>query len=232
MIGDPAGDSISSLTPPARGAVPYMNKDTPMSRLIAFIDGFNLYFGLRSKGWRRFYWLNLQKLAQNLLLPSQTLVETKYFTAKVKSPPDKRKRQTTYLEALGTLANFHIFYGHYLEDQIKCWNCGHTFTTYHEKMTDANIATELLTDAFQNRFDTALIISADGDLVGPVTKVKQLFPGKRIVVVFPPERHSIQLKKIADACLHVSRAVLAKSTFPERVKKADGFVLRRPKSWR
>jgi uncharacterized LabA/DUF88 family protein len=203
-----------------------------MERLIAYIDGFNLYFGLRSRGWERFYWLNLQNLIQNLLLPDQTLVETKYFTAKIKSPPDKRKRQTTYLEALGTLTDFRIFYGHYLEAKIKCWNCDHTFTTYHEKMTDANIATELLTDAFQNRFDTALIVSADGDLVGPVKKVKQLFPGKRIVIVFPPKRHSVELRKIANACLHISRTILAKSMFPDRVPKPDGFVLKRPKQWR
>lgn len=203
-----------------------------MSRLIAYIDGFNLYYGLHSKDWRRFYWLNLQKLAQNLLLPGQTLVETKYFTAKVKSPPDKRKRQTTYLEALGTLADFHIFYGHYLAEKIVCRQCDHTYTRYHEKMTDVNIATELLTDASQGRFDTALVVSADGDLVGPVKKVKQLFPEKRIVVVFPPDRHSVELRRIADACLHVSRSILAKSLFPKRVPKPDGFVLRRPKQWR
>ena len=203
-----------------------------MERLIAYIDGFNLYFGLRSKGWKRFYWLDLQKLVQNLLLPTQTLVEAKYFTAKVRLPPDKRKRQTTYLEALGTLTDFSIFYGHYLSEQVTCRRCGHSYTRYHEKMTDVNIATELLTDASQNRFDTALLISADGDLVGPVKKVKQLFPGKRIVVVFPPKRQSIQLKKIANACLHISRTILAKSMFPEQVKKADGFVLQRPRQWR
>ena len=26
-------------------------------RVIAYIDGFNLYFGLKAKGWRQFYWL-------------------------------------------------------------------------------------------------------------------------------------------------------------------------------
>ena len=43
-----------------------------MKQAIAYIDGFNLYFGLRSKGWKRFYWLNLQKVAQHLLKPDQT----------------------------------------------------------------------------------------------------------------------------------------------------------------
>ena len=33
-------------------------------RVITYIDGFNLYFGLKSAGWNRFYWLNLQTMAE------------------------------------------------------------------------------------------------------------------------------------------------------------------------
>ena len=33
-----------------------------MERVNAYIDGFNLYFGLKSKGWRRYYWLDLRAL--------------------------------------------------------------------------------------------------------------------------------------------------------------------------
>ena len=54
-----------------------------MARVIAYIDGFNLYFGLKSQGWERYLWLNVQTLAGNLLQPGQTLVHTKYFTARV-----------------------------------------------------------------------------------------------------------------------------------------------------
>ena len=99
-------------------------------------------------------------------------------------------------------------------------------------MTDVNIAMELLTDAFQDSFDIALLISADGDLVGPVKKIKQLFPQKRVIVVFPPKRHSNALKNVADVCLHLDRTTLARSVLPDEVVKADGFVLRRPSRWR
>ena len=50
-------------------------------RVTAYIDGFNLYFGLKAKGWRRFYWLNLLDLARNLLKPHQGLVQAKYWSA-------------------------------------------------------------------------------------------------------------------------------------------------------
>ncbi len=50
-----------------------------MQRVFVYIDGFNLYFGLKSKGWKRYYWLNLARLAENLLKPSQNLAMIRYF---------------------------------------------------------------------------------------------------------------------------------------------------------
>ena len=43
-------------------------------RVIVYVDGFNLYYGLKSKGWQRYYWLDVQRLGENLLLPGQVLV--------------------------------------------------------------------------------------------------------------------------------------------------------------
>ena len=110
------------------------------------------------------------------------LVDTKYFTSIINQPPNKHKRQATYLEALQTLTDFQIYYGHYLWSTVTCRNCGHAYRTHHEKMTDVNIAVELMSDAFQDRFDVALPISADSDLVGPVRAVQRLFSQKRIGV--------------------------------------------------
>jgi len=76
-----------------------------MQRVIAYIDGYNLYYGLRTKKWKWFYWLNVQSMSQHLLKPHQTLVSTKYFTTIVKHPPDKQKRQA----ALSSKANRRCF---------------------------------------------------------------------------------------------------------------------------
>lgn len=203
-----------------------------MQRVIAYIDGFNLYYGLREKGWKKYYWLNLRQVALHLLKPQQILTATRYFTSIVTRPPDKHRRQATFLEALDTLPDFHVYHGHYLTDRVTCRKCGHTYTTHHEKMTDVNIATELLSDAFADSFDVALLISADSDLVSPIQKVRSLFPQKRIIVVFPPARHSNALKNAAHTSLHLDQSTLARSVFPDQVTKADGYVLRRPPEWR
>ena len=80
-----------------------------MGRVIAYVDGYNLYYGLRDKGWKRFYWLNIQAMVKHLLKPGQTLLTTKYFTTIVKRPEDKRKRQAVFLEALQSLNDFRTY---------------------------------------------------------------------------------------------------------------------------
>ncbi len=203
-----------------------------MERVIAYVDGYNLYYGLRQEKWRRYYWLNIQAMARNLLKPGQVLVATKYFTTIVSQPRDKRKRQAVFLEALQTLNDLHIFYGHFLADPVTCHKCGHTYVTHHEKMTDVNISVELMSDSYEDRFDMALLVTGDGDLVGPVKAVRRLFKDKRVICVFPPGRSSKALRKAANAHLHIERNILAKSQLPEQVVKPDGFVLSRPAEWR
>jgi hypothetical protein len=202
-----------------------------MERVIAYVDGYNLYYGLREKGWKRFYWLNIQDMVRHLLKSGQILITTKYLTTIVKRPQDRHRRQAVFLEALRTLDEFLIYYGHFLVDTVSCRSCGHTYETYHENMTDVNIAVELMTDAFQDQFDVALLVSADSDLVGPVKAVRRLFGLKRVVVAFPPGRSSKALKQVANVQIYVGRNVLAKSVFPDQVVKPDGYILRRPVEW-
>lgn len=200
-------------------------------RVIAYIDGFNLYFGLKSAGWRRFYWLNLQAMVRNLLQSGQELSFTKYFTSRVSYPADKGRRQSAFLDALETLNDFRIYYGHYQANPQWCRKCGNKVMLPNEKMTDVNIAVEILTDAYQDLFDVALLVSADSDLSAPILAIKSLFPDKRVIVAFPPHRHSAQLQRLAHAHLQIGRATLAKSLFPGKIARAGGFILEKPSEW-
>lgn len=183
-------------------------------------------------GWKRYYWLDVQRLVKNLLKPGQTLELTKYFTASIWGmDKDKQARQRTYLEALETLSDLNIYYGHYAEKPIFCFNCKTTWKTHEEKMTDVNIGTEMLMDAFNDRFDTALLISGDSDLVPPTKAINKEFPAKRIVIAFPPARTSMRLRQSASAYFHITEAKLRKSMFTDNITKPDGYVLKRPQRW-
>ena len=204
-------------------------------RVAVYIDGFNLFYGLRSKGWRRYYWLDIYRLAQNLLIPGQSLAAVKYFTARVHDDPrdpGKRTRQNAYLDALATIPELSVHYGYFLPITRRCPNCDETWHTYEEKMTDVNIAVELLADAYEDVFDTAIVISADSDLSRPITIVQERFPDKRVVVVFPPDRRSYQLQSVATASLFIGSEKLRNSQLPENVIRRDGHALARPSSWK
>ena len=215
-----------------------------MDRVIAYIDGFNLYYGLRQAKLRRYYWLKLEELAKLLLKCGQTLVSTKYFTARIAGarpgdPPDiaekrnaKRRRQTAYLDALDTIGGIKRFEGHFLEKPHRCFRCGDETRRPEEKMTDVCIATEMLMDAFLDRFDVALLISGDSDLVPPIKAVRVHFPGKRIVVAFPPERLSRDLENAANLSIRVWSNKLKKAQLPDTVQRADGYLITRPEQWR
>ncbi len=203
-----------------------------MQRVAVYIDGFNLYYGLKEAGWRRYYWLDVHALALRLLKPDQTLRCVKYYTSRISGPPDKRDRQADFLDALGTLPMLQIAYGHYLTKKRRCNSCGATNEVPEEKMTDVNIAVDMLTDAFADRFDTAIVISADSDLSPPIEAIRRLWPQRRVVVVFPPRRASERLKRTASAWFPLGRKVVADSQFPAEVTRRDGFVIRRPARWR
>jgi uncharacterized LabA/DUF88 family protein len=203
-----------------------------MQRVIAYVDGFNLYFGLKGKGWHRYYWLNIRLLVENLLRRNRRLLLTKYFTTRITSPPDKVRRQSTYIEALETLDDFQIFYGTYQLNPRKCRSCGFEDEVPKEKKTDVNIGVEMLKDAYRDRFDVALLVSADGDLVPVLEAMRELFPNKEIVIAFPPKRWSIHLANLADNSFAIGRRIIAKSLFAEEVRKPDGYILRCPPSWK
>jgi hypothetical protein len=200
-------------------------------RVVAYIDGFNLYFGLRDKGWRRYYWLDVRSLCQRLMLHHQTLIAVKYFTSRIKkASSDKRRRQSIYLEALGTIG-ITPFYGKYIWTPMECRKCGSRDEMPGEKMTDVQMAVEMVSDAYRNRFDTALLITGDIDLVPAIEKIRQEFPQKRVAVAFPPLRTSDELRRVCDGYVHVTEQVLERSQLPDQIVKPGGYVLKRPSEW-
>ena len=201
------------------------------ARVVAYIDGFNLFYGMKESGWNRYYWLDVYALMRNVLPENSVLSGVKYFTARVSSPPDKAKRQSDYLEALQTTP-CEIFFGKYHNETNYCRHCFQETISPKEKMTDVNIAVELMADAFQNRFDTALLVSGDSDLTPPIRAIRALFPEKQALVAFPPKRFSNELTQAATSHFTLYRSKIRDSQLPDEIAKPDGYTLKRPATWR
>ncbi len=199
-------------------------------RVIAYIDGFNLYFGMREAGFDNCRWLDIKKLVENLLQHNQELIAVKYYTSRVSNSPDKQKRQSTYIDALES-TNVKIYYGNYQNGTVECKRCGNVWFTAKEKMTDVNIATAIIVDAFKNEYDMAMLISGDSDLNPPIREVHSLFNNKRVFVAFPPKRHNQSLAIRAKGSLTIGRKKLVDSQFNDEVKSKTGYTLKKPLNW-
>lgn len=203
-----------------------------MVRVAAYIDGFNLYHGLHERHQRKYLWLDLQALASSLLRRDQALAQVTYFTARVRNDMAGEQRQSDYLDALEVHSPLvKVKDGRFQEKGRQCRSCGNTWTVFEEKETDVNIAIALLSDAVRDTFDTALMISADSDLCPAVRETKSLFPKKKIIVAFPPARHSAELRRVVDGFVFIGEDKIRRSQLPDEVSTATGIVLRRPKYW-
>lgn len=200
-------------------------------RVVAYIDGFNLYFGMREAGFDKCRWLDVVKLINSLLEPNQELIKVKYFTSRVSNNPDKQKRQSTYLDALESTGT-QIIYGNYQDNNTECNRCGHVWKSAKEKMTDVNIATSIIVDAFKDKYDMAMLISGDSDLSPPIKAIHELFKQKRVFIAFPPKRHNSTMAIVSRGSMIIGRKKLVDAQFDEEVISKTGFKLRIPDQWK
>src|SRR6202035_821395 len=123
-----------------------VTKSIPKLRVITYIDGFNLYFGLRENDWRKYLWLDLAAFSRRLLKENQTLVHSKYFTSRISGSKHKEERQSAWLDAVATLPDVTTYFGRFQNDHKRCQKCNHSAFLPQEKKTDVNIATQLMCD--------------------------------------------------------------------------------------
>jgi uncharacterized LabA/DUF88 family protein len=201
-------------------------------KTIVYIDGYNLYYGLREAFYGKYKWLDLQALANSFLPKDMELVTVKYFTAITKSDGETRKRQEIFLKALQAHCDkLEIIYGNFLSKTRQCRKCGHKYQHYEEKKTDVNIACQILNDAHLDNYDCCYIVSGDSDLVPPVAIIKQSFPDKKVIIAHPPKRKSSELCKIADGFFAISKQKIKISQLPQSVQSKTGSKLTKPKLW-
>jgi uncharacterized LabA/DUF88 family protein len=203
-----------------------------VDRVKTYVDGFNLYHGLKQKHGRRYLWLDLEALTRRLIKPSQRLVAVDYFTARVRNQPTSERRQATYLDALSAHSPLvHVVEGRFQEKTHYCRSCGNQWSSYEEKETDVSIAVTLVEDGAAHLFDTALLISGDSDMCPVVRSLRRVCPGKRVIAVFPPKRNSAELGRLADGVLRISDANIRQSQLPAAVVSPAGISLKRPNYW-
>ncbi len=218
----------------------------PKTRIIFYIDGFNLYYGsLRGTPYR---WLDPEALCGQYVKRDAELVAVKYFTAKVEDRPDKpgqRAEQWEYLRALRTLPKVQIIYGRFLtraatrllEHPPRRRRKGdiglRSVWIQEEKGSDVNLASHLLADGFRARYDLAIVISNDGDLKLPVEIVRKEFDaGVGIINPHSTRSYALSPHNLPANSFYqrLQPRRLRNAQLPPELRDAEG-VIRCPDGW-
>lgn len=152
--------------------------NTNMERVMIFIDGSNFYYGLRDA-------LGTAKIDfdifDNLLCGQERrLVHVHYYNVRLRQAVDKLHyaEQQKFLSVLQSIPHFDVHTGRLVdrEREENCPKCGHQYCVSYqtEKGVDVFLAVDMLSYAFDNQYDTAILVSQDGDFVPAVAEVKRL----------------------------------------------------------
>lgn len=194
-----------------------------MTRIIAYVDGFNLYHAIDNLKRPALKWLDLWALATSLARPGETVIEVNYFSAYATWRPEAHRRHIEYVKALEHVG-VTCAMGHFKSKLRTCLSCGATWTQHEEKETDVHIAARIVVDACENRYDRAILITADSDLVPALDIVKARFPKKQVFVAAPP--HRLSAARGLNPRLELTAGRLAKCKLPDTATDpATGRVL-------
>lgn len=194
------------------------------TRTIVYIDGFNLYHSLDDLGDPHLKWLNLWSLSEKLLRGDQVITAVKYFTAYATWRHASYRRHQRYVAALEANGVTPII-GRFKAKTVRCHaRCRQTYITHEEKETDVNIGVHLMADALRDRFDRALVISADTDLNSAVSCTRMETPTKRIDIIAPPGR----MGRNSAALFEVTKGRVRSSLLPGQITASDGRIIMRP----
>ncbi len=208
----------------------------PSIRVACYIDGFNLYHAIDSlcrinRGSKdHLKWVNLWSLTEKFTDPSvHKIVSVNYFSAYMTWSPQREARHKEYVKALKYVGAKPVL-GRFKEKDAYCKSCKSNYIAREEKESDVNIATHLISDAYEDVFDQAFLISNDSDLLGPLKFIRAKFPKKKIKIICPPtRRHSKELWALATHRASIEEVHLQNSLFPAQEQDANGaLIFKRP----
>lgn len=158
-----------------------------MERVCVFIDGSNFYFALKRNN--RVTRVDYYQLSLALAGPDRKLVRTYYYNVAYDKNqfPDKAKSQMSFLDSLDRTP--------YLELRL-----GRLVSTFdgnvQERGVDVLFASDLVYYAARDAFDTAIVVTEDGDYSSALEWVKEL--GRHVELAAFNDSQPRELIRVAD----------------------------------
>lgn len=155
-----------------------MKEENSEERAIVFIDGNNLYHRLKERGWKT--WIDIGKLSERLV-GNRTLRHIYYYNAPPPGGKLHTKKGNEYLAQVKRTPNL-TFRLAWLQPENRSDEYG-AYKSYREKGSDTSLSTDLVSQAADDEFDVAVIVSNDGDYAPAAHAVRDDY-GKCVEVVY------------------------------------------------
>jgi uncharacterized LabA/DUF88 family protein len=179
-------------------------KSNKKERVSVYFDGSNFYHKLKSKeiNIRNTSKFDYAKFAQ-WLAGKREIVSIRYYVGVVKDETTDKKVQKLIKEQQKLFS--------YLKQKGLVVKEGYLVKSggfFHEKGVDVKIAVDLLVGAYEDFYDSALLISSDNDIIPAINKIKSL--GKKVEYIGFKHQPSYGLQKSAT----VTRLLMKKEFKP------------------
>lgn len=168
------------------------------SRVSVFIDGSNLYFKLKSLEIPNLSKFDYRGLV-SWLAKNKEVVYAGYYIGVVRaklgdehSQKLRRGQRNLFNFLQSEKQGFSLRKGYLMKND----------GVFHEKGVDVQIAVDILVGAYEDRYDTAIVLSSDTDLIPAMKKAKAI--GKQIIYVGFSHQPSLALQ----TCANLSRLLL------------------------
>ena len=176
---------------------------TPAYRpLMIFIDGGYLregvkrVFGDDNIDFALLPWLRNSSIRRGHIHPE--LIRVYYYDAIVDHKDPKYDEQNRYFERIQENNDYDVKLGRLIKTKDG---------RYRQKGVDVLLAVDMITKAFLNHYEIAVLLGGDDDYVDLVKSIKD-FTGKRIVGAYFQENVSKRLADSFDGCLILSKDFL------------------------
>ncbi len=205
-------------------------------RTNVYVDGFNLYYGAVKS--TSFKWRDIRRCCE-LVFPRNDIHEVHYCTAIVTDAewdPQQSLRQKTYIRALET-TGVEVHYGSFQSNVVKMpvakpGRGGPRMIEViktEEKGSDVALGALLVAHGYQGRYDAAIVVSNDSDLVLPIKLVRDELK-LPVGLLNPHRRFSVELGKVASFKRSLRTGVLAAAQLPRQLADEHGTITK-PLTW-
>jgi uncharacterized LabA/DUF88 family protein len=176
-----------------------------MKKVVLFVDGNNFYYGLKSiygddKALSDF---NFVKLGEKLI-EKEELSKVFYYNAPlhIDENPKKYWKQQKFFDRLRKNDKVELRLSRLQKRKIK----GTDKHYYVVKGDDIHLAAEMVKEAYEDKFDVAILISGDGDFV-PAIKIVQ-DKSKEVRNAYFKQSMSWDLKKNCNESIKLTKELL------------------------